>query len=48
MLATFPFYNVILGFRVPLIPPLLPFWLPEYQSPCYANHFDSWFFLCFL
>ena len=44
MLAVFPFYSVILGFRVPLIPHL---WLPGYQSPCYVSHSDSWFFLCF-
>ena len=44
MLATFPFYSVILVFKVPLIPPL---WLPGYQSPYYASHSDSWFFLCF-
>ena len=44
MLATFPFYSFILGFRVPLIPSL---WLPRYQSPYYASHSDSWFFLCF-
>ena len=39
-----PFYNVILGFEVPLI---LPHWLPRYQSPCYASHSDGWFFPCF-
>ena len=44
MLAIFPFYSVILGFRIPLI---LPLWLPGYKHPCCANHFDSWFFLCF-
>ena len=36
MLAAFSFYSVILGFRIPLIP---PFWLPWYQSLCYASHF---------